>query len=102
MRISSRIRLYDRPSATADRDGVRDRVVRDDVVRDGLVVDRLIPEVADTGDASLSADTGIPADDMSIAVLPFADMSEEQDQQHFTDGLSEELLNLLVRVDGCW
>jgi adenylate cyclase len=38
-------------------------------------------------------------DDRSIAVLPFADLSQDQDQQYFTDGLSEELLNLLVRVD---
>ncbi len=36
----------------------------------------------------------------SIAVLPFADMSPEQDQGYFSDGISEELLNLLVRVDG--
>ena len=38
--------------------------------------------------------------DPSIAVLPFADMSPEQDQGYFSDGISEELLNLLVRVDG--
>jgi len=31
----------------------------------------------------------------SIAVLPFADMSEGQDQEYFADGLSEELLNAL-------
>ena len=36
----------------------------------------------------------------SIAVLPFADMSEAGDQAYFSDGISEELLNLLVRVDG--
>ncbi len=36
----------------------------------------------------------------SIAVLPFADLSAEGNQQFFTDGLSEELLNLLVRIDG--
>jgi TolB-like protein/Tfp pilus assembly protein PilF len=36
----------------------------------------------------------------SIAVLPFADMSEEGDQQYFSDGIAEELLNALVRVDG--
>jgi len=40
-----------------------------------------------------------PIDDLSIAVLPFADLSPDKDQQYFTDGLSEELLNLLVRVD---
>ncbi|MFT7564949.1 MAG: adenylate cyclase [Bacteroidia bacterium] len=36
----------------------------------------------------------------SIAVLPFADMSPEKDQEYFSDGIAEELLNLLVRVDG--
>ncbi|RPH97350.1 MAG: hypothetical protein EHM68_08635 [Lysobacterales bacterium] len=36
----------------------------------------------------------------SIAVLPFADMSPEGDQQYFSDGIAEELLNALVRVDG--
>jgi len=36
--------------------------------------------------------------DNSIAVLPFADMSSEQDQQYFSDGISEELLNVLAQV----
>jgi len=38
--------------------------------------------------------------DASIAVLPFVDMSPEGDQEYFSDGIAEELLNLLVRVDG--
>jgi serine/threonine protein kinase/TolB-like protein/Tfp pilus assembly protein PilF len=37
------------------------------------------------------------ADDKSIAVLPFVDMSEKQDQEYFSDGLSEELINHLAR-----
>jgi hypothetical protein len=36
----------------------------------------------------------------SIAVLPFTNMSAEADQAYFSDGLSEELLNALTRVDG--
>jgi TolB-like protein/Tfp pilus assembly protein PilF len=36
----------------------------------------------------------------SIAVLPFADLSAEGDQEYFADGISEELLNVLVRVEG--
>src|SRR5210317_1310220 len=34
----------------------------------------------------------------SIAVLPFADMSQSQDQGWFADGLAEEILNALVKV----
>jgi len=39
-----------------------------------------------------------PASDTSIAVLPFVDMSQAKDQEYFSDGLSEELLNLLAQV----
>jgi TolB-like protein/DNA-binding winged helix-turn-helix (wHTH) protein/Flp pilus assembly protein TadD len=36
----------------------------------------------------------------SIAVLPFADMSPNGDQEYFADGISEEVLNLLAQVPG--
>jgi len=36
----------------------------------------------------------------SIAVLPFVDMSPEKDQEYFSDGLTEELLNSLAQIDG--
>ena len=36
--------------------------------------------------------------DQSIAVLPFIDMSPQGDQEYFSDGISEELLNLLAKV----
>lgn len=35
----------------------------------------------------------------SIAVLPFADMSREGDQEYFSDGMTEEILNTLARID---
>jgi len=38
--------------------------------------------------------------DASIAVLPFADLSQAGDQQYFSDGISEEILNVLVRIQG--
>ena len=38
--------------------------------------------------------------DKSIAVLPFVNMSADKDNEYFSDGLSEELLNLLAKVDG--
>ena len=38
--------------------------------------------------------------DHSIAVLPFVDMSEKRDQEYFSDGLAEELLDLLAKTPG--
>jgi TolB-like protein/Flp pilus assembly protein TadD len=39
-----------------------------------------------------------PNADNSIAVLPFVNMSSDEEQEYFSDGLSEELLNLLARI----
>jgi adenylate cyclase len=36
----------------------------------------------------------------SIAVLPFADLSPERDQEYFSDGIAEEILNALTKVGG--
>jgi eukaryotic-like serine/threonine-protein kinase len=36
----------------------------------------------------------------SIAVLPFVDLSPAKDQEYFCDGISEEILHALARVDG--
>ena len=51
---------------------------------------------------SLAPAAGVPArptiSEKSVAVLPFADMSEKKDQEYFADGLSEEILNLLAGI----
>jgi len=46
------------------------------------------------------AERAFTAPENSIAVLPFADLSENTDQGHFADGISEEILNLLAQVEG--
>ena len=38
--------------------------------------------------------------DKSIAVLPFADLSQAKDQEYFCDGISEEILDALAKVEG--
>ena len=35
----------------------------------------------------------------AIAVLPFADMSADQDQEYFGDGMAEEIINALVGIE---
>ncbi len=42
--------------------------------------------------------TEVPA--KSIAVLPFVDMSQARDQEYFCDGISEEILDALAKVEG--
>ena len=41
-----------------------------------------------------------PIPPASIAVLPFTDLSAEKDQEYFSDGVAEEILNVLARTDG--
>jgi TolB-like protein/Tfp pilus assembly protein PilF len=38
--------------------------------------------------------------DKSIAVLPFVNMSSDPEQEYFSDGISEELLNVLSKIPG--
>jgi len=55
-------------------------------------------DVAASQKIAAAAASAVPAH--SIAVLPFADMSSAKDQEYFSDGLAEELLNLLSKVPG--
>ncbi|MFL6553956.1 MAG: protein kinase domain-containing protein, partial [Chthoniobacterales bacterium] len=43
--------------------------------------------------------TSLPPD-KSIAVLPFVDLSQTKDQEYFCDGMSEEILEALAKIDG--
>ena len=46
--------------------------------------------------------TAVPngAEMISVAVLPFADMSAAQDQAYFCEGTAEEIIKALVRIEG--
>ena len=57
-----------------------------------------LPQAELRSSADRVADLASPP--RSIAVLPFADMSPQGDQAYFADGISEELLNVLARVNG--
>ncbi|OGT60808.1 MAG: hypothetical protein A3E01_19695 [Gammaproteobacteria bacterium RIFCSPHIGHO2_12_FULL_63_22] len=50
--------------------------------------------------ATAVAPTTPPVSARSIAVLPFVDMSQDKDQEYFSDGLSEQLLNALAQLPG--
>ena len=52
----------------------------------------------DAASASLAGATQGAAAQKSIAVLPFADMSEKKDQEYFADGMAEDVLDLLAKI----
>ena len=69
-----------------------------------LLQPRLLPETeqaAATASGETAVETPAPApaaNTRSIAVLPFVNMSAEQENEYFADGLSEELLNQLAQI----
>jgi TolB-like protein len=70
-----------------------------------FAVDKFVLSKREAGTNQASAPpaqavTSVRIPEKSIAVLPFVDMSEKHDQEYFSDGLSEELLDLLAKTDG--
>jgi adenylate cyclase len=75
-----------------------------------LAVAYFIYDKATTPELSQADPTPIPVEqtavvsensaEASIAVLPFVNMSDDAQNEYFSDGISEELLNVLVRVEG--
>ncbi len=72
-----------------------------------LAIDKLIlskhPAAAPSSTAGAPAASGTAAPAVnanSIAVLPFTDMNEKKDQEYFSDGLAETLLDLLAKTPG--
>jgi len=64
----------------------------------GLIADRLVPRHAAAPETTGVAASAAAPDEQSIAVLPFVNMSSDQENEYFSDGLSEELLNLLAKI----
>ena len=61
--------------------------------------ERIAPSTSSSLDAAAHPDaSAISANRKSIAVLPFVNMSGDKDNEYFSDGVSEEILNVLART----
>jgi len=60
-----------------------------------LLVDKFMLQPGSPGEATTTALAEIKP---SIAVLPFVNMSGDKENEYFSDGLSEELLNVLAKI----
>ena len=63
-----------------------------------VVVQLTTPQAAVTVAAAPRGESSVSA--ASIAVLPFADLSPAKDQEYFSQGIAEEILNVLANVSG--
>jgi TolB-like protein len=68
------------------------------VIAAGLFVFQLVrPKPAASGDAATTT-SGSVIPRKSIAILPFSDLSPNHDQESFSDGMAEEILNALAHI----
>ncbi len=55
---------------------------------------------ADTAQSGRPGGASLAADQKSIAVLPFVNMSADKNDEYLSDGMTEELINVLAKVPG--
>ncbi|HUR31244.1 MAG TPA: tetratricopeptide repeat protein [Saprospiraceae bacterium] len=109
--VASRIEAISIPGAVLISDKVYDEIKNQNDITTSLLgkfnfknVKQQIAVYAITNEGLVvptEAQTGIKAgSEKSIAVLPFVNMSSDPENEYFSDGISEEILNALTRVDG--
>jgi serine/threonine-protein kinase len=90
-----------RPEVPATLAAVVDRCLRTDLraryqSASDLLADLERVSAGDTPSAVRAVREALP----SIAVLPFADMSPERTQEYFAEGMAEEIIHALARIEG--
>lgn len=87
------------PVATAAADIPATRVVADDTAATATLAAVLASRTSISPDTSSKHNPAtMETDRRTIAVLPFVNMSGNPDNEYFSDGISEEILNLLTKL----
>jgi adenylate cyclase len=109
--LASRIEALSVPGAVLISDKVFDEVKNQNEIKTTLLgkfnlknVKRQVEVYAVSNEGLViptSAQTGVKSGaEKSIAVLPFVNMSADPENEYFSDGISEEILNALTKVEG--
>ena len=80
-------------------DNVPQAAQEDHLQQESASTGQLVP-VTDTLTQVADSPAALDPNEQSVAVLPFINMSDDAQNEYFSDGISEELLNVLVRVKG--
>ena len=91
-----------RPAVTPELDQVVTRALAKDPAERFATASQVVvalgsPKVVTPPEATLV--TAITPNQKSIAVLPFADMSPQKDQDYFCEGIAEEIINALSKIE---
>jgi len=73
-------------------------IAYDKLVLDPILEETLVETISRQTAEVIPAQETSGLNERSIAVLPFVNMSDDDSNQYFSEGLSEELLNLLVKI----
>ena len=57
-------------------------------------------ETAAVATAPAARQSAVDTSERSIAVLPFVNQSSDAENEYFSDGIAEEIINMLARIDG--
>jgi TolB-like protein len=97
--------LERKPTIAARQRGIRPLVIAASVA--ALLIAGVVlwavnkpPEAVSTSAHEVAGRSPIDADEVTLAVLPFANFSSDPEQEYFSDGLTEEILNQLAQIKG--
>jgi len=65
--------------------------------RDAVLLESAMQQTAEVIAEPVSTESTLEANKQSIAVLPFVNMSSDPEQEYFSDGITEEILNHLAK-----
>lgn len=80
--------------------GFRIRFIKEEVLKNVKDPIKIFQVLFDNRETSVNQPKPRESNDKSIAVLPFTNMSSDPEQEYFSDGMAEEIINSLANLTG--